>query len=71
MVPQQRLVRRAPPLVIGTNTMPGFDGFCPLGPCIVSAKAIPDPSVLSLQTRLNGELMQDGRGKEMIFSIRQ
>lgn len=47
----------------------GFDGFAPLGPCIVSTKSIPDPSVIGLKTVLNGEVMQEGQADDMIFSI--
>ena len=36
-----------------------FDGFCPLGPCLVSADEIPDPNALRIQTILNGQVMQD------------
>src|ERR1700759_5353616 len=38
----------------------GFDGFAPMGPTLVSAQAVPDPSVLRLRTILNGKVMQDG-----------
>lgn len=47
----------------------GFDGFAPMGPCLVSTKTIPDPSVIELKTVLNGDVMQEGRGDDMIFSI--
>ena len=47
----------------------GFDGFAPLGPCIVSTKSIPDPSVIRLKTVLNGNVMQEGQADDMIFSI--
>ncbi|GKT40375.1 uncharacterized protein ColSpa_00556 [Colletotrichum spaethianum] len=47
----------------------GFDGFAPMGPCIVSASSLPDPSVIELKTVLNGEVMQEGRGDDMIFSV--
>jgi 2-keto-4-pentenoate hydratase/2-oxohepta-3-ene-1,7-dioic acid hydratase in catechol pathway len=47
----------------------GFDGFAPMGPCLVSTKSIPDPSVIELKTVLNGDVMQEGRGDDMIFSI--
>ncbi|CAD6565543.1 MAG: hypothetical protein TREMPRED_001519 [Tremellales sp. Tagirdzhanova-0007] len=47
----------------------GFDKFCPLGPCLVSSRSLPDPHVVSLQTRLNGKLMQDGTAKKMIFPL--
>ncbi|ORX36217.1 hypothetical protein BD324DRAFT_580819, partial [Kockovaella imperatae] len=46
----------------------GFDGFCPLGPCIVAAHAM-DPHQLSLTTHVNGEIMQNGLTSSMIFSI--
>lgn len=42
-----------------------FDTFLPLGPCIETEL---DPSDLSLRTRVNGELRQDGRTSQMIFS---
>ncbi|KAI1860133.1 hypothetical protein JX265_010057 [Neoarthrinium moseri] len=47
----------------------GFDGFAPLGPCLVSPSRIPDPSVIELKTLLNGEVMQEGRADDMIFSV--
>lgn len=47
----------------------GFDGFAPMGPCLVSTRALPDPSVIELKTLLNGEVMQEGRADDMIFSI--
>lgn len=45
------------------------DGFCPLGPCIVSTEQIPDAAILNLKTRLNGKIMQNGSADDMIFSI--
>lgn len=47
----------------------GFDGFAPMGPCLVSARAVPDPEVIELRTVLNGEVMQEGRVDDMIFSV--
>jgi 2-keto-4-pentenoate hydratase/2-oxohepta-3-ene-1,7-dioic acid hydratase in catechol pathway len=47
----------------------GFDGFAPLGPCIVSAASIPDPGDIELKTVLNGETMQYSLANDMIFSI--
>ena len=43
-----------------------FDTFLPLGPCIETDL---DPSSLRLQTRLNGEVRQDGNTSAMIFSV--
>jgi 2-keto-4-pentenoate hydratase/2-oxohepta-3-ene-1,7-dioic acid hydratase in catechol pathway len=36
---------------------------------LVTADEIPDPNELVLQTRLNGELVQDGSTKDMAFSV--
>ena len=47
------------------------DGFCPMGPYLVTADAIGDPQALTLQTRVNGELRQDATTAQMIFSIDQ
>lgn len=46
-----------------------FDTFCPLGPCLVTADAIPDPQALGIRLRLNGETMQDARTSEMQFGV--
>ncbi|KIX97185.1 uncharacterized protein Z520_07299 [Fonsecaea multimorphosa CBS 102226] len=46
-----------------------FDGFLPLGPCIVSAESIKDPQSLSLLTRINGHVRQKSTTKNMIFSV--
>lgn len=47
-----------------------FDTFCPLGPVLVTADEIPDPNVLALETRLNGETMQSANTSDMIFSVK-
>src|SRR5947207_5365543 len=46
-----------------------FDGFCPLGPCIVTKDEIPDPNKLKLRTTLNGNVMQDHTTSDMIFDV--
>lgn len=43
----------------------GFDTFAPLGPCIETEL---DPSDLRITGRVNGEVRQDGRTSQMIFS---
>lgn len=48
-----------------------FDTFCPVGPVLVTADEIPNPNSLTLQTRLNGDLVQDGNTKDMAFSVAQ
>ncbi|MBT8421434.1 MAG: fumarylacetoacetate hydrolase family protein [Gammaproteobacteria bacterium] len=47
----------------------GFDGFCPLGPVLVTANEIPDPQNLALHTLVNGETMQNNTTGDMIFSV--
>jgi 2-keto-4-pentenoate hydratase/2-oxohepta-3-ene-1,7-dioic acid hydratase in catechol pathway len=47
----------------------GFDGFCPLGPVLVSADDIPDPQRLELRCQLNGREMQQGSTADMIFPV--
>lgn len=46
-----------------------FDGFAPLGPCIVTADEIDDPHNLDIALRLNGETMQSSNTSHMIFQI--
>ena len=46
-----------------------FDGFCPLGPCLVTADEVPDPNALRLRTVLNGQVMQDHTTADMIFDV--
>lgn len=45
------------------------DGFAPLGPCIASAKAIPDPQTLPIRLKVNGQTMQDSNTAHMIFPV--
>lgn len=42
------------------------DGFCPVGPWLETDL---DVSAVSVQTRLNGELKQDGNTADLIFSV--
>lgn len=46
-----------------------LDGFCPMGPCLVTRDEVPDATALHVQTHVNGELRQDGYVREMIFDI--
>jgi 2-keto-4-pentenoate hydratase/2-oxohepta-3-ene-1,7-dioic acid hydratase in catechol pathway len=46
-----------------------IDGFCPMGPALVTRDAVPDLDVLCIETRVNGELRQDSPITEMIFDI--
>jgi 2-keto-4-pentenoate hydratase/2-oxohepta-3-ene-1,7-dioic acid hydratase in catechol pathway len=47
----------------------GIDGFCPMGPVIVTADEIPDPSRLRVRTWVNDELRQDESVASLIFDI--
>lgn len=46
-----------------------FDGFCPIGPCIVTTDEVGDPNALQLTTRLNGQVMQSETTADMIFDV--
>jgi acylpyruvate hydrolase len=46
-----------------------YDTFAPMGPWLVTREAIPDPMHLRIQTRVNGEVRQDGNTHDMIHSI--
>jgi 2-keto-4-pentenoate hydratase/2-oxohepta-3-ene-1,7-dioic acid hydratase in catechol pathway len=46
-----------------------IDGFCPLGPVIVTPDEFGDPQSKGLLARVNGETMQDSTTAEMIFGV--
>ena len=46
-----------------------IDGFCPMGPALLTADEVPDVSALRIQTRVNGELRQNSGVEELIFDI--
>ena len=46
-----------------------LDGFCPMGPAILTADAVPEVADLRVQTWVNGELRQDGCVGDLIFDI--
>jgi 2,4-didehydro-3-deoxy-L-rhamnonate hydrolase len=45
------------------------DTFCPCGPCIASADAIPDPQVLAMKLSVNGQVKQNSSTSKQIFPI--
>jgi len=45
------------------------DTFCPIGPQLAPASAVPDPQKLGIRCVLNGELMQDSTTANMIFTV--
>lgn len=46
-----------------------FDTFCPCGPFLVTPDELGDPGQLRVGSRLNGQLLQDGHTRQMIFSV--
>lgn len=47
-----------------------FDGFAPIGPCVVTADSI-DPDHLNISSYVNGELRQNSNTSDMVFSTAQ
>jgi 2-keto-4-pentenoate hydratase/2-oxohepta-3-ene-1,7-dioic acid hydratase in catechol pathway len=47
----------------------GSDGFCPLGPAIVTADELGDASGLTIRTTVNGEVRQDSTTSDLIFGV--
>ncbi len=45
------------------------DGYCPMGPWIVTADEIPDPQNLTVRCRVNDILKQEGNSREMQYPI--
>jgi 2-keto-4-pentenoate hydratase/2-oxohepta-3-ene-1,7-dioic acid hydratase in catechol pathway len=52
-------------ITLGKN----FDGFAPIGPCILTADAMPHPDRVRLLTRLNGRVLQDGSTSDWLFPL--
>jgi len=46
-----------------------LDGFCPMGPVVVTADEFGDPQAKRLQLRVNGATKQDGHTSNMIFPV--
>lgn len=46
-----------------------FDTFTPMGPWIVTADEVPDPSALRVQLWVNGEVRQDAWTRDMIVDV--
>jgi 5-oxopent-3-ene-1,2,5-tricarboxylate decarboxylase / 2-hydroxyhepta-2,4-diene-1,7-dioate isomerase len=49
----------------------GFDTFCPVGPYLITADEVADPSNLKITTRVNGEVRQEGNTKDLMHTIPQ
>lgn len=52
-----------------TSFAKSMDGFCPMGPWIVTADEIPDPQGLEIRSFLNDEEMQHGNTADMLFPV--
>jgi acylpyruvate hydrolase len=48
-----------------------LDGFCPMGPCIVTQDELDDASKLKMHTKVNGVLKQESSTSKMIFDVRK
>jgi 2-keto-4-pentenoate hydratase/2-oxohepta-3-ene-1,7-dioic acid hydratase in catechol pathway len=48
-----------------------LDTFCPMGPVLVTADEIPNPQVLSIAMRVNGQVRQSSNTSKMIFPVDQ
>jgi 2-keto-4-pentenoate hydratase/2-oxohepta-3-ene-1,7-dioic acid hydratase in catechol pathway len=46
-----------------------LDGYCPMGPCILTADEVKDIAKVHLVTRVNGEVRQDAYVSQLIFDI--
>jgi 2-keto-4-pentenoate hydratase/2-oxohepta-3-ene-1,7-dioic acid hydratase in catechol pathway len=46
-----------------------LDGYCPIGPWIVTADEVADPQNLEITLRVNGEVKQRGHTSDMIFPV--
>ncbi|HKC45083.1 MAG TPA: fumarylacetoacetate hydrolase family protein [Burkholderiales bacterium] len=52
-----------------TTFAKSMDAFCPMGPWLVTRDEIPDPQTLEVACFVNGEAMQRGHTKDMIFPV--
>jgi 2-keto-4-pentenoate hydratase/2-oxohepta-3-ene-1,7-dioic acid hydratase in catechol pathway len=57
--------RHTPQFTAGKN----FASSGSMGPWLVTRDEIPDPTALTLKTRVNGEILQEGRVADLVFDI--
>ena len=48
-----------------------LDGFCPMGPCIVTKDELGDGSGLRMTTKINGVIKQESNTSQMMFNVPQ
>lgn len=58
---------RTPTMTIGKS----FDTHGPIGPWLTTRDEIADPQALRIRTQVNGELVQDGSTRDMVYSVAQ
>ena len=46
-----------------------LDGFCPIGPCVVTADEFGDPQTKHISCKVNGVAKQDANTRDMIFPV--
>jgi 2-keto-4-pentenoate hydratase/2-oxohepta-3-ene-1,7-dioic acid hydratase in catechol pathway len=46
-----------------------FDTFCPVGPRLIPPEQVGDPQHLQIRCLVNGEVLQDGNTRDMIFGV--
>jgi 5-oxopent-3-ene-1,2,5-tricarboxylate decarboxylase/2-hydroxyhepta-2,4-diene-1,7-dioate isomerase len=49
----------------------GFDTFCPLGPFLVSKDEVPDPTNLSITTKVNGSVKQSSNTRMFLHPLEE
>jgi 2-keto-4-pentenoate hydratase/2-oxohepta-3-ene-1,7-dioic acid hydratase in catechol pathway len=52
-----------------TTFAKSMDGFCPMGPWLVTADEVADPQRLELRCWVNDQLMQSASTSDMIFPV--
>lgn len=48
-----------------------LDGFCPMGPCIVTQDELGDASKLKMHTKVNGVVKQESSTSNLMFNVRK
>lgn len=54
-----------------TTFAKSMDGFCPMGPWLVTADEVPDPQTLEIRSYVNDVQMQHGNTASMLFPVAQ
>jgi 2-keto-4-pentenoate hydratase/2-oxohepta-3-ene-1,7-dioic acid hydratase in catechol pathway len=67
----ERETQLRPPAPNQFNLGKSYEGFAPIGPCLVTVDELDDPQDLEIGCALNGEEMQKARTSEFVFSIPQ